>query len=89
MILAVLQARMSSSRFPGKVLRPLLGEPMLFRQIERVRRAGSIDELVVATSSDFFLASVRVTIGSAQARGTALLTRGPAGWPAVEWRKYL
>ncbi len=52
MILAVLQARMSSSRFPGKVLAPLLGEPMLFRQIERIRRARSIDDLVVATSTD-------------------------------------
>lgn len=52
MILAVLQARMSSSRFPGKVLKPLLGEPMLFRQIERIRRCRNIDGLVVATSTD-------------------------------------
>lgn len=52
MILAVLQARMSSSRFPGKVLAPLLGEPMLFRQIERIRRAREIGDLVVATSAD-------------------------------------
>lgn len=52
MILAVLQARMSSSRFPGKVLKPLLGEPMLFRQIERIRHCRSIDDLVVATSTD-------------------------------------
>jgi general secretion pathway protein K len=42
----------------------------------------------VATSSDFFQASVRVTIGAAQARGTALLARDTAGWPAVVWRKY-
>ncbi len=40
---------MSSTRLPGKVLRPLLGQPMLARQIERVRRAEGI-ELVVATS---------------------------------------
>lgn len=52
MILAVLQARMSSSRLPGKVLKPLLGVPMLLRQIERIRRAKSIDTLLVATSSD-------------------------------------
>lgn len=49
-MLAVLQARMSSSRLPGKVLRPLLGEPMILRQIERLRRAKSISRLVVATS---------------------------------------
>jgi general secretion pathway protein K len=42
----------------------------------------------VATSSDFFLASMRVTIGSAQARGVALLVRDSAGWPTVVWRKY-
>jgi general secretion pathway protein K len=42
----------------------------------------------VATSTDFFQASVRVTIGAAQARGTALLAREAAGWPAVVWRKY-
>jgi spore coat polysaccharide biosynthesis protein SpsF len=52
MILGILQARMSSSRFPGKVLQPILGVPMLARQLERVRRAKNIDKLVVATSTD-------------------------------------
>ena len=42
----------------------------------------------VATSSEFFLASVRVTIGAAQARGSALLQRASSGWPVVVWRKY-
>ena len=51
-ILAILQARMSSRRLPGKVLKPILGEPMLARQIERIRRAKTIDRLVVATSND-------------------------------------
>ena len=50
MILAVLQARMSSTRLPGKVLRDLAGAPMLARQVERLRRARRIDRLVVATS---------------------------------------
>jgi len=52
MILAILQARTSSSRLPGKVLKPILGKPMLLLQIERVRRARKIDKLVVATSND-------------------------------------
>lgn len=52
MILAVLQARVSSSRLPGKVLRQLLGQPMLLRQIERIHRCTAIDKLVVATSTD-------------------------------------
>lgn len=52
MILAILQARVSSSRLPGKVLLPLLGQPMLARQLERVQRATLIDQLLVATSDD-------------------------------------
>ncbi|HEX9183939.1 MAG TPA: type II secretion system minor pseudopilin GspK [Burkholderiales bacterium] len=42
----------------------------------------------IATASQYFLASVRVTIGSAEAQGSALLLRAAAGWPAVVWRKY-
>jgi spore coat polysaccharide biosynthesis protein SpsF len=49
--IAILQARMSSSRLPGKVLRPILGKPMLARQIERIGRAKSLDKIVVATST--------------------------------------
>lgn len=41
---------MSSTRLPGKVMKPILGEPMLWRQIERITRATMIDKLVVATS---------------------------------------
>lgn len=51
MNLAILQARMSSSRLPGKVMAPVLGEPMIGRQVERLRRARRIDHLVVATST--------------------------------------
>jgi len=49
---AILQARITSSRLPGKVLAPILGVPMVIRQIERLERAAGIDELVVATSTD-------------------------------------
>lgn len=52
MILAVLQARMSSTRLPGKVLMPIVRAPMIIRQIERVTRSRRIDKLVVATSAD-------------------------------------
>jgi spore coat polysaccharide biosynthesis protein SpsF len=52
MILAILQARFSSSRLPGKVLKPILGKPMLLHQIERVQHSKMIDKLVVATSVD-------------------------------------
>lgn len=50
MILAILQARVSSTRLPGKVLKPLLGKPMILRQIERLKRTRSIDRLLIATS---------------------------------------
>lgn len=51
-VLAILQARTSSTRLPNKVLAPLLGQPMLARQIERIRKAKELDKLVVATSDD-------------------------------------
>ncbi|KKU11469.1 MAG: hypothetical protein UX17_C0077G0004 [Parcubacteria group bacterium GW2011_GWC2_45_7] len=50
MILAVLQARMSSSRLPGKTLKPILGKPMLMLELERILRSEKINKLVVATS---------------------------------------
>jgi spore coat polysaccharide biosynthesis protein SpsF len=51
-ILAILQARVSSTRLPGKVLKPILGKPMLSLQIERIRRCRRIEQLLVATSRD-------------------------------------
>ncbi|WP_461208465.1 cytidylyltransferase domain-containing protein [Desulfocurvus sp. DL9XJH121] len=51
MISAIIQARMGSTRLPGKVLKPLGGKPMLQVQIERARLAHRLDEVVVATSS--------------------------------------
>lgn len=50
-ILAILQARFSSTRLPGKVLKPILGRPMLALQIERILQAKKIDRLIVATST--------------------------------------
>ena len=49
-VVAIIQARLGSTRLPGKVLRPLAGEPMLARVVERVRRAKRIHEVVVATT---------------------------------------
>jgi len=51
-VLAILQARMSSTRLPGKVLADLAGAPMILRQIERLRRAKSLERIVVATSQE-------------------------------------
>jgi spore coat polysaccharide biosynthesis protein SpsF len=50
MTTAIIQARMSSTRLPGKVLLDLAGEPMLARVVERTRRARTIDRVIVATT---------------------------------------
>ncbi len=50
--IAIIQARMSSTRLPGKVLREIAGEPMLARVIERAKRAQLVDEVVLATTTD-------------------------------------
>lgn len=50
--LAIIQARCSSSRLPGKVLLPLAGEPLLYRLVERVRQTRLVDHVVVATSEE-------------------------------------
>ncbi|MDZ4677659.1 MAG: aminotransferase class III-fold pyridoxal phosphate-dependent enzyme [Oligoflexia bacterium] len=52
MILAVLQARFTSSRLPGKVLKNLLDKPMLLHEIQRVKQSKMISQLIVATSVD-------------------------------------
>jgi len=43
---------MSSTRLPGKVMADLVGAPMILRQIERLKRAKRLDQIVVATSTD-------------------------------------
>ena len=52
-ITATIQARMGSSRLPGKVIKPICGKPMLAWQIERIKRSRIIDEIVVATTTSF------------------------------------
>jgi spore coat polysaccharide biosynthesis protein SpsF len=51
-ICATIEARMSSTRLPGKVLLDAAGKPMLERMIERVRRVPSLDGIVIATTSN-------------------------------------
>jgi spore coat polysaccharide biosynthesis protein SpsF len=52
--IAIIQARMGSSRLPGKVLLDIAGKPMLRRVVERTYLAKKIDQVVVATTSEPF-----------------------------------
>jgi spore coat polysaccharide biosynthesis protein SpsF len=47
---ATIEARMRSTRLPGKVLLPILGRPMLELMIERLKRVPQLDQIVVATT---------------------------------------
>jgi spore coat polysaccharide biosynthesis protein SpsF len=50
--LAIIQARMSSSRLPGKVLIDIAGKPLLQHMLERVQKAKYLDGVVIATTTD-------------------------------------
>ena len=51
-VVAIVQARMGSSRFPGKVMKCITGIPMIELLLSRLSGAKEIDEIVVATSVD-------------------------------------
>lgn len=69
-VVAVVQARLGSTRLPGKVMLPLLGAPMLTRVMRRAARARTVDEVVLATTKN--------------AEDDALIDLAMAeGWPAV------
>jgi glutamate-1-semialdehyde 2,1-aminomutase len=50
--IAILQARMSSSRLPGKVMMEVNGKPMIYWQVKRILQAKSVNKLIIATSID-------------------------------------
>ncbi len=49
---AIVQARMNSTRLPGKIMRPVLGKPLLELLVERVERAKGVEGVVIATTTD-------------------------------------
>jgi spore coat polysaccharide biosynthesis protein SpsF len=49
-IVAIIQARVQSTRCPGKVMREVLGKPLIGHMIDRLRNSSSLTDIVVATS---------------------------------------
>lgn len=49
-VVAVVQARMGSTRLPGKVLRPIAGKPLLWHIVHRLKRSQFIERIAIATS---------------------------------------
>ena len=72
-IAAVVQARMRSTRLPGKVMKPIVGQPLLWHVLHRLGKSELIETICVATTSD---PSDDVLAAYAQAHG-AVVVRGP------------
>jgi spore coat polysaccharide biosynthesis protein SpsF (cytidylyltransferase family) len=72
-IIATVEARMASTRLPGKVMLDLLDKPVLYRVVERISQAKSVKEVVVATSvnpADDIIADYCQANGISYYRGT-------------------
>lgn len=72
-VTAIIQAHMSSTRLPNKIMLDLCHEPELFRMIERVKQSKRIDRIVVATSDlpcDDIIAASCLSWGVCVSRGS-------------------
>ncbi len=49
-VVLIIQARMSSTRLPGKSMMPLADKPLVYRMVERLKKCKKVDEIVIATS---------------------------------------
>lgn len=52
MLGAVIQARMDSKRLPGKVMMPLLGKPILWHVVNRLKHSKKIEKIIIATTNN-------------------------------------
>lgn len=51
MVTAIIQARMGSTRLPGKTMKDIVGKPMLWHMINRLRRSKLIEKMIIATTT--------------------------------------
>lgn len=72
-IVAIVQARMGSTRFPGKVLKPIAGEPLLWHVVNRLKRSKLIGQVTLATSTN----PLDDAIAEFGERHGVLVVRGP------------
>jgi spore coat polysaccharide biosynthesis protein SpsF len=72
-IVAIVQARMGSTRFPGKVLKPIAGEPLLWHVVRRLKRSKLIGQVAIATSTN----PLDDAIAEFGERNGVLVVRGP------------
>jgi spore coat polysaccharide biosynthesis protein SpsF len=71
-VVAITQARIGSTRLPGKVLAPILGKPLLWWHLTRLQRAREIDRVVVATTDEpeaDQIVAIAASVGAAVWRG--------------------
>ena len=50
-IVAIIQARMGSTRLPGKVLKPVAGKPLLWHTVHRLKASRLIEDIAIASCS--------------------------------------
>jgi spore coat polysaccharide biosynthesis protein SpsF len=77
-VVLIIQARMSSTRLPGKSLMPLADKPLVYRMVERLKKCKKVDEIIIATSDqpeDKVLVDLANELGVSAYQGSLLDVR--------------
>src|SRR6202012_4921358 len=72
-VVAVIQARMGSTRLPGKVLKPIAGQPLLWHIVHRLKKCQLLEDIAVATTVN---PADEAIVGWCNANGV-IVVRGP------------